>query len=86
MRITIDLSQWQNYWISGRKLRSTSTVCTATINGKLSPFFLSVDGMLGKKALAVIANLSGLMEEKMDEPIPLVQGWINGRIKIVVMR
>ena len=51
-----------------------------------SPFVLSVDGILGRKALFVLANLSGLMSAKMDEPISHVQGCINGRISIAVAR
>ena len=31
-----------------------------------SPFVISVDGMLGKEALVVLANLSRLTAEKMD--------------------
>ena len=50
------------------------------------PFVLSVDGMLGREALAVLANLSRLMAAKMDEPISHVLGWINGRIIIAVVR
>ena len=32
-------------------------------------FFLSVDGMMGKEALVVLATLSRLMAAKMDKPI-----------------
>ena len=34
-----------------------------------SPFFLSVDGMLGREALVVLANFIQLVAEKIDEPI-----------------
>ena len=34
-----------------------------------SSFFISVDGMLGKEALVIVANLSQLMADKMDESI-----------------
>ena len=34
----------------------------------VSPFFLSVDGMLGKKALTVLTTFSQLMEEKSRNP------------------
>ena len=34
-----------------------------------SPFFLSVDGMLGRKALAVIYQLSQLMAQKRGETL-----------------
>ena len=33
-----------------------------------SPFFLSVDGMLGKKALTLLTVLSQLMAEKSRNP------------------
>ena len=51
-----------------------------------SPFVLSVDGILGKEALVVLANLSQLMEAKTDETISHVGGWINRRIAIAVAR
>ena len=47
-----------------------------------SPFVLSVDGMLGREALVVLANLNQIMAAKMDEPILHVWGWINGGISI----
>ena len=50
----------------------------------LSPFFSSVDGMLGNEALVVLANLSQLMAAKMKEFISHVHGWINGCIQISV--
>ena len=53
---------------------------------KVSPFFLSVDGMLGKEALVVLANLSRLVAAKMEEPISHVHGWVIGRIAIAVAR
>ena len=49
-------------------------------------FFLSIDGMLGREALAVLANLSRIMAEKIDVPILHLRGWIYGRIKISVVR
>ena len=51
-----------------------------------SPFALSVDGMLGREALVVLANLSRLIAVKMNEPLSHVRGWINGRIAIAVAR
>ena len=51
-----------------------------------SPFFLSVDGMTGKKALVVLSILSRLVAEKMDEPILYVCVCINRRIAIAVAR
>ena len=49
------------------------------------PFVLSVDCILGKEDLAVLANLSQLMAEKMDEPIFHVRGWINSQTVIGVV-
>ena len=51
-----------------------------------SPLILSVGGILGKEALVVLADLSRLMEAKVDEPISHVRGWVNGRIAIAVAR
>ena len=51
-----------------------------------SPFVLSVDGMIGKEALVVLATLSLIMAVKMEESILRVKGWVNGRIKIAVTR
>ena len=42
--------------------------------------------MIGKETLVLLANLSQLMTVKMEEPILHVQGWVKGRIIIVVMR
>ena len=35
-----------------------------------SPFVLSVDGVLGRGALVVLANVSRLVSAKMDDSIP----------------
>ena len=51
-----------------------------------SPFFLSVDGMMGKEALVILATLSRLMAAKLDEPILHVTGWVNNQIAITVAR
>ena len=51
-----------------------------------SPFVLYVDGMLGKEALAVLANLSEIMAAKMEELIFHTCVWINGQIKIAVVK
>ena len=51
---------------------------------KFSPFVLSVDGMMVKESLVVLATLSRLMAAKLDEPISHVTGWVNGLIKIAV--
>ena len=51
-----------------------------------SQFSLSVDGMLGKEALFVLANLSRLMAEKLEKSISHVFDWVNGRITIMVVR
>ena len=40
---------------------------------QFSTFVLSVDGMLGREALVLLANLSQLIAAKMDEPILHVQ-------------
>ena len=50
----------------------------------VSPFFLSVDGMMGKEAQVVLTTLSRLMAAKMDEPISHVKIWVNVRITIAV--
>ena len=53
-----------------------------------SPFFLSVDGMMGKEALVILATLSRLMAAKMDKPILHdldVIDLVNVRIAIVDM-
>ena len=39
-----------------------------------SMFIISVDGMLGRESLVLLANLSRLMAVKMDESILHVQG------------
>ena len=49
-------------------------------------FVLSVDGLLGKEAHIVLANLSQLMAEKMEEPILHMCSWFNGLIVITVAR
>ena len=49
-------------------------------------FVISVNGMLGREALVVLANLSRLMATKIDEPILYVQSWVNRRIVIAVTR
>ena len=40
--------------------------------------------MLGKEDLIVLATLSWLMSEKIEEPILHVRGWVNGRTAITV--
>ena len=44
---------------------------------RFSLFVLSIDGMLGKEALVVLANSIQLVAAKMDEPILHMKGWIN---------
>ena len=51
-----------------------------------SPFLLYVEGMLGNEAIVVLANLSQLMEAKMEKPISHVRGWVNGQFGIMVAR
>ena len=53
---------------------------------RFSPFVIYVDGILDRKALVVLANLSQLVAAKMDKPISHVQGWMNGWIAIAVAR
>ena len=48
----------------------------------ISSLVLHVGVMLGRDTLVVLANLSQLMEGKMDEPILQVHGWINGWIQL----
>ena len=50
-----------------------------------SLFVLSVDGMMGKEALVVLATLSQVMTAKTDEPILHVTGWVNGLIAVAVV-
>ena len=68
-RIPTGFSQWQRSCICGIKLIRISTVRNSTINIKFSPFVISVDGMLGREALAVLADLSRIMAAEIDEPI-----------------
>ena len=49
-----------------------------------SPFFLSVDGMMGNEAQFVLTTLSRLTAAKMDEPILHVKVWVNRQIEISV--
>ena len=61
-------------------------VITDISNGFFYRFVLSVNGVLGKEALVVLANLIRLVGAKMDEPILHVQCWINGWISIIVSK
>ena len=49
-----------------------------------SPFLLSVDVIIVKEALVVLANFSQPMAAKMEEPISHMQGWVNIWITIAV--
>ena len=49
-------------------------------------FVLSVDGMLRKEVIFVLANLIRLMADKLEEPLSHIPGWYNGRIKIRIIR
>ena len=51
-----------------------------------SPFVLSVDRMLVREALVILAQLSRTMAEKREEPLSQVRGWVNGQIAIAVAR
>ena len=53
-------------------------VRTTTIKGKNSPFVLYIDGILGRKYLVVLDQLSRTMAAKMDKIISHIQGRING--------
>ena len=52
----------------------------------LSLFVLSIGDILGKEALFKLESLSGLMAEKMDEPISHVRGCMNVRVAIEITR
>ena len=49
-------------------------------------FILSFDGMIGKEAQVLLNQSSGLMTEKLEEPISHMRGWVNGKIVIAVTR
>ena len=51
-----------------------------------SPFSISVDGMMGKDLLVVLATLIQIMATKIDEHIPHVTVWFNGWIVIEFAR
>ena len=51
-----------------------------------SPFIISVNVILRREDLSVLANFSHFMAAKMDEPISHVQVWINSQVLIAVMR
>ena len=51
-----------------------------------SLFVLSVDGMMGKEALVVLATFIQIMAAKMNKPILHITGWVNGWITSVVAR
>ena len=62
-------------------------VITVTHNGNIfSPFFLSVDCMLGKEALVILTNLTRLMAAKLDKSFSHVRGWVNAQIAIMVTK
>ena len=79
-----------NEWISSKFVGIIKgriiAVIISTSNGYIFPFFISVDGMVGKEALVIINGLSRIVAEKMDDPISHICGWINGRIAISVAR
>ena len=50
------------------------------------PFVLSVYGMLGREALAVISQLSQVPEKKREEHFSQLLGWVNRRIVISLER
>ena len=51
-----------------------------------SPFVIYIDGILGREAPVILANLSRLVAAKMDESILHVSRWINGWFTISASR
>ena len=51
-----------------------------------SMFVLSVDGIIGKESLVVLATLIRIIAAKMDKPILHVTVWVNGHTAIAVTR
>ena len=49
-------------------------------------FVFSVNGMIGRESLVILAQLSLIIAPKMDKPISHVQDWINSRIAIAFTR
>ena len=62
--------------------------CQACCNLRrhFSRFVLSVDGVMGKKALFILATLSQLMSARLDKSISHFTGCFNSRIIIAVAR
>ena len=52
----------------------------------ISPFVLSVDGMMVNEYQVIFTTLSRLVAIKMDEPIFHIKGWLNVRTVIAVAR
>ena len=52
----------------------------------VSPFVLSVGGIIGREALVVLSQLIRFMVEKQEEPLSQVRDWVNGRMAIAVAR
>ena len=50
------------------------------------PFVISFDGMLVKEVLVILANFSGLVATKMEEPISHARIWVDFRIAMTVAR
>ena len=61
--------QQKHSCIGGKRKIRTSTVSIYTSTRKKTMFVLSIDGIIGKGALAVLANLSLLMVSEKYEPI-----------------
>ena len=51
-----------------------------------SLFFLSVNGLLVRKPLVVLAQFSRNMAKKRNKPLSHIRGLINGQIAIAVAR
>ena len=72
------------FWDKGKKVKHGKNFHNKRKH--VSTFFLSVDGMLGTVALAVIADLSRPIVKKLEEPLSQVSGWVNCWITIAVAR
>ena len=74
-------SQWECSWFGGNKkfLEKHGNHCHDQ-QKHFSLFPPSADGMLGKEALVLLANLSQLMAAITEELISHVQGWVSGPV------
>ena len=56
MRIPTIMYQWQHSWLNVKLSRNTSVVSTVTTYGNLSLFLISVDGILLRESLFLLAQ------------------------------